>query len=159
MEIRYAAPSDAAVISALNRTVQALHAAAHPALFKPPSPDTFSPTEVAALMDLPGHVFLIASVDEMPAGYLYLQVVRRPESAIRRAFDQVYINHISVDEAYQGLGVGSALMAAAVDLARAEGITHLELDVWAFNDHARVFFERQGFTVYNQRLWMDLGDL
>ena len=46
----------------------------------------------------------------MPAGYVYCQIARRPESYIRYALDLLYIHHISVDAAYQGTGVGSALM-------------------------------------------------
>jgi ribosomal protein S18 acetylase RimI-like enzyme len=158
MKVRRATPEDAATISALNDTVQRLHADAYPRLFKPPSADTFSAAEVAALLERPEHVILMAETDAIPVGYLYLQVVHRPESLIRHALDLVYIHHISVDDAYQGQGVGSALIAAARDLAREEDITHLELDVWSFNDRALHFFEHQGFTVYNQRLWMDQGD-
>ncbi len=157
MEVRRATQDDAGAISALNATVQRLHAEAYPHLFKPPSPETFSPDAVAGLLDDPSHIVFIATVDGVPAGYVYCQIARRPESYIRYALDLLYIHHISVDAAYQGTGVGSALMDAVRDLARAEGITHLELDVWSFNDHARRFFESQGFKVYNLRLWTDIG--
>jgi len=158
MEIRRARTEDAEAISSLNRSVQTLHARAYPHLFKPPAPDTFTPDEVLAMMAQSGNVFFVATVEGTPAGYAYAQIVHRPESAIRRAIDLIYVHHFSVDEAFQGRGIGRELMAAVRDLARAESISRLELDVWSFNDQARAFFERQGFSVYNQRLWMDLGD-
>lgn len=158
MVIRRAGPEDAEAISRLNRTVQTLHARAYPHLFKPPAPGTFAPDEVQAMMAQSGNVFFIATVEGTPAGYVYAQIAHRPESGIRRALDLIYVHHFSVDDAFQGQGVGRALMAAVRDLARAESISHLELDVWSFNDRALAFFEHQGFSVYNQRLWMDLGD-
>jgi len=158
MDIRRARPEDAVAISDLNRTVQTLHARAYPHLFKPPAPGTFTPDEVLAMMAQSGNVFFIAIVDDRPAGYVYAQIAHRPESAIRRPMELIYVHHFSVDEAFQGQGVGSALMTAIRDLAQAESISHLEVDVWSFNDRALTFFEHQGFSVYNQRLWMDLGD-
>jgi GNAT superfamily N-acetyltransferase len=153
IEIRRATAADAEAMAALNAVVQRLHAAAYPHIFKTPEAGAFPPSEVAALIGRPATTFLLACIGGVPVGYLYLEIGHRPESHWRYALDLINIHHIAVDAAHQGQGVASALFAAVRDLARAAGITHLELDVWAFNDHARAVFVRQGFTVYNRRMW------
>ena len=158
MHIRPATFADAPAISSLNATVQGLHAAAHPHIFKTPEEGAFPPEEVAVLLAQPDNVVLLALVDDAPAGYILFSTVHRPEAHWRHAIDMVYIHHISVDAAFQGQGVGHALINAARAYARTHGITHVELDVWAFNTHARAFFEREGFEAYNVRMWMELED-
>ena len=157
MEIRKATLADAATISALNATVQDLHAIAHPHIFKPASTGAFPPDEVAAILAEPDTTVFLAVVDGTAAGYVYVSTVRRPETSWRRALAMCTIHHISVDEAFQGRGVGRALIKAAKDLAILEGISRVDLDVWAFNEHARRFFESQGFEVFNTRMWTEVA--
>lgn len=89
-------------------------------------------------------------------GYVYVTILRRPETSWRHALAMCTIQHVSVDEAFQGRGVGRALIKAAKDLAIREGISRVDLDVWAFNEHARRFFESQGFEVFNTRMWTEV---
>lgn len=52
-----------------------------------------------------------------------------------------------VHDAYQGKGVGTALMAAAIDLAdRWLGILRLELDVYPDNESAVKLYKKMGFV-------------
>jgi ribosomal protein S18 acetylase RimI-like enzyme len=44
-------------------------------------------------------------------------------------------------------------MDAVRSAASERGIALVALDVWAFNEEARAFFRRHGFTPYNERLW------
>ncbi len=83
----------------------------------------------------------------------YVEIRRRPENGFRFANDAVYLHHLSVRPAEQRRGIGRALMVAVRALAAAEGIAHVELDVWTFNDRARRFFAQQGFVTYNERMW------
>lgn len=156
MHIREATPDDDTTVSDLNDTVQALHAEALPHIFKAPSADTFSAAEVRAILNNPEQHIYIACVDDQPAGYIYIQIGERAESPIRHAMRLLYIHHISVNPAYQGTGVGKALIDHVKAVAREEGIAHLELDVWSFNTHAQAFFQSQGFEPYNVRMWLDL---
>lgn len=58
-----------------------------------------------------------------------------------------YVHAIAVDKELRGGGVGSALMDALEDRARASGSTRLSLDVSAKNEGARGFYERRGMNV------------
>ncbi len=152
MKIRRATIDDAGTIHALNRDVQEIHARAMPHLFRPPADDTFPVATVAEILQDPmNHVF-VAEVDGEPAGYVYAQVVHRPEGALRYALDMVYIHHLSVRRDRRRQGCGRALMQRVLALARELGIARVELDVWSFNGAARRFFAGQGFAVCNERM-------
>jgi GNAT superfamily N-acetyltransferase len=63
------------------------------------------------------------------------------------ALDGDELGAIHVDPAAQGAGVGSALLAVAVDALRAAG--HHEAFLWTFeaNGLARAFYERRGWEL------------
>ena len=154
-QIRRATEQDAQTISLLNADVHQLHAAALPQWFKQPSSETFPEAKVQALLAEPKNFFFIASEAGEAVGYLFAEVVERPEDSMRQRRDWVYIHQISVKPAYQQHGHGERLIAAAKALAQERGIPTVALDVWAFNDKAHTFFERQGFSVFNYRMWME----
>jgi ribosomal protein S18 acetylase RimI-like enzyme len=153
ISVRRAIASDAQILSLLNRDVQAVHAAALPFRFKPPSQHSFPPAEAAALLAKFENLVLLAQVDQDPAGYAYAEIVRRPETSLTYAFEMLYLHHISVGTRFRRQGVGTALLNAVRAAGEDLGITLLSLDVWSFNETARRFFCQHGFHPYNERLW------
>jgi ribosomal protein S18 acetylase RimI-like enzyme len=151
--IRRATARDAAALSTLNADVQAIHAAAVPWWFKPPGPESFPPAAAAALIAKPENLIFLAEAEAEAAGYAYAEVIRQAETSFRHAYEMVYLHHISVRPAHRRQGVGSALIEAVRAAAAELGITLLGADVWSFNDAARAFFRRHGFTAFNERLW------
>jgi len=154
MTVRRATVSDAATVSALNADVQAVHAAALPWLFKTPSADTFSATTAAAMLARDDVLIYLAYVGEEPAGYVYAQIRRHPETSFKYAFDEIYLHHVSVRPSLRRRGVGGALLGAVRQAARDRHINQLALDVWSFNVTAQTFFRRQGFEPYNAAMWL-----
>ena len=59
---------------------------------------------------------------------------------------EFYLQFIAVDEAVRVSGVGSVLMNALEEQARASGSTRLALDVSISNKMARRFYERRGWV-------------
>lgn len=57
-----------------------------------------------------------------------------------------YIYHTCVREDRQGEGIGSALVEAALDALKAEGIHKAALVVFDRNDKGNAFWEKLGFT-------------
>jgi RimJ/RimL family protein N-acetyltransferase len=53
---------------------------------------------------------------------------------------------MAVDQAWRGRGVGSALMAAAVEWAGGQGLHKLALQLWPHNVAARRLYEKFGFV-------------
>ena len=157
MQVRLATINDAEFISLLNADVQKLHADALPHLFKPPSNETFSASTVIKLLNEPNSYFFIGYIEGQAIGYIYAEIRSVPETTSRYAMTQVYIHHISISPRYQHKGYGERLIQAVKALAHDKGITTIALDVWSFNTNARAFFAKQGFTVFNERLWTEIG--
>jgi ribosomal protein S18 acetylase RimI-like enzyme len=144
---------DAALLSALNAEVQAVHAVGFPERFKAPGPCIFPPIEVSALIARPDNLFFLAFTDQKPAGYAYAEIVRRPETSLTHAYETVHVHHLLVKGECRRQGIGTSLLAAARDAGLERGIALLTLDVWSFNEDARSFFRRNGFAPYVERLW------
>lgn len=156
MEIRLAVTGDAETVSELNNTVQALHNEALPHIFKTASTETFPASRIADLMADEENYFYLAFENNQPAGYIYVQILQKPETALKYTRDMLMIHQISVKQEFQKSGAGKMLIETALALANEKDITHIELDVWSFNENARDFFSRQGFTVFNSRMWLQL---
>lgn len=151
--IRRAEPTDADAVSSLNAEVQALHAKELPFRFKPPGPATFPPEAAAALIAKSENIIFVAELRSAVVGYIYAEVMRRDETAFTYAHEFVYIHHISVRPEFRERDMGEALLDAVRAAAVERKIELITLDVWSFNASARSFFRRNGFTIYNERLW------
>lgn len=100
---------------------------------------------------------LVAEVDGIVVGHAGLTLYSR-----RRA--HVGSLGMSVDQAYQGQGVGTALLAALIDLAdNWYNLRRLELEVYIDNEPAIRLYRRFGFViegahrayVYREGTWAD----
>lgn len=156
MEIRLATVKDAEAISALNVDVQKIHADALPHIFKYPSSASFSASFIAERLADPDNYFFIGHLNNENIGYVYAQIVRRPENAFRYPMKYILIDQISIKPVYQGKGYGERLIQEVRTLAKDNGIDTIALNVWSFNEKARAFFARQGFATFNERMWLHL---
>lgn len=59
---------------------------------------------------------------------------------------ELLLDGVCVDASVRGLGIGSALLDAATDLAREVGATSVRLSVVDTNPRARALYERLGFV-------------
>lgn len=151
--VRAATQADAAAISALAREVQALHAAAHPDIFRPAGPDVFPPAMITSLLARDDYDVLVATTaDGEFAGYACASLHEQPASPWKHAARFVYLEQMGVEPTRRGTGVGTRLLAAVREAARARGVAEVRLEVWAFNSGARAFWERHGFAPYQLRM-------
>lgn len=74
---------------------------------------------------------------------------RKPASTPRR-IPSFGVLAIAVDPAYQGQGIGQALMKEAGKIARARGFTRMELGVHVDNHQAIRFYEQSGWMRLSQ---------
>ena len=154
MQFRLASEQDAESISLLNAHVQKLHADALPHLFKQPSDATFPVAAVIKLLNTPDHFFFVGEKEGVVIGYVYVEIQHVPESAICYAATRVFIHHLSVLPQHQNKGYGSKLLWGVQEWAKRKGITTMQLDFWSFNSGARAFYNKHGFTTFNERMWM-----
>ena len=142
-------------VNELRRMVNDLHVAGRPAHFKPGFNealqhhlfDQFDQTERFGV--------LVGLVDGEVAGFATVQYVHRPEGPYTHALDFYHVEEFGVDAAVRRRGVASALVEYMKDDAKARGFTRLDLDVWAFNDDAKAFYDAAGFETY--RFYMEIN--
>jgi putative acetyltransferase len=95
----------------------------------------------SAAMQQDGHS-LVATVNGRVVGQLGLQVVQNPRRRDVGTFG------MAVHDDFQGQGVGSALMAAMLDLTdNWLGLRRIEMEVWADNARAIHLYEKFGFAI------------
>lgn len=150
--IRVATPQDIAAIGRLFQSVQDLHVAHVPTVFKKPSDDAALSTWLARVFADSKAYVLLAEESKEAVGYLYAQEVRKEEGVIQSALHYFSLEHIAVLPVFQRRGVGTALMKALLAEAKIRKISRIELAVWSFNWKAQRFFARHGFAVFNQRM-------
>lgn len=140
--VRSATPDDATAM------LDAANDAFRTSPFLLTSPDEFTMTEpqerefVAGILTHPRQLMLIAEEDGVVLGMLDM---RQPSSR-RKARHRVLLG-MSVREAFRGQGVGTALMARAIEWARAHpDLSLITLEVYAANSRAIGLYERFGFV-------------
>jgi GNAT superfamily N-acetyltransferase len=102
------------------------------------SASTFAKTLAEASAPERTWVLRVLTAEDEDVGWLWLGP--HPHRA-----DGVYVYDIDIDEAHQGRGLGRATMLAAEDLARAEGLRHIALNVFGWNSRAEALYRSLGY--------------
>lgn len=104
----------------------------------------------AELVD-PARPARILEADGVPVGFLQLRLGHREPGVPGER--PVELQRIYVLRAAQGSGRGAALMAEAVEMARAWGADVLWLGVWENNHKALAFYGRTGFREVGEHIF------
>jgi len=102
-----------------------------------------SPEEVRAFVlgnIRKGHPQFVALVEGRVVGWCDVLPINRPTQAHSGVLG------IGITSEYRGRGIGTALMQATLEEAKAVGLTRLELTVREDNKHAIALYERLGFV-------------
>ena len=113
---------------------------------------------VAAAAGNPRMIFLVAEMEVggawRIAGFLHAVVKLRSSVFRESVVGEIPAICVAADSA--GRGVGSALVAAAMDWFQKRGLTHAEAPVAASNTPARAFFRSSGFRESASILWAEV---
>lgn len=95
----------------------------------------------------------LAERDGSVVGYVFVL----PDT-MAHIWDGAVLNELYVEPEYRGDGVGTELLAAALDVAREQELplSRLLLDVDRSNDRARTFYEKHGFEHWGEMLAREL---
>ena len=85
------------------------------------------------------HPQFVALVDDLVVGWCDLLPKPRP------VFRYTWVLGMGVADGYRGCGVGTALIATALETAKERGITRVELSVRESNRRAIALYEKFGF--------------
>ncbi len=147
IEIRHATPDDAKLLTDLSYTTFWDAFAHHPKN----APDdlahymrqAFTIEQIAVELADDKTIFLIAELDNKPAGYAKL-IVGSIEHGVT-AKKPIELSRLYSHQEYLGKGVGQNLMDACFDLAKSHDHDVMWLGVWEYNPRAQRFYEKNGF--------------
>ena len=141
--IRFATEKDIPKLGDLLCQVDLVHHRGRPDIFKVGR--KYNDAELAELLKDKSRPILVA-VDEADAvlGYCFCIYQQHVGDSVLTDIKTLYIDDLCVDETIRGRGVGRALYAAAVDMARENGCYNVTLNVWSCNPTALRFYESLG---------------
>ncbi len=142
--IRLAEKGDEEAIGKLLEAIHAQHAAGRPDLFGGGRPK-LTPREVAALFGKEEEPVLAAVTPEGELLGYAICAVKPNTNPAQGQYTTLYIDDLNVAASARRSGVGSALLEACRALAQKAGCYNLTLNVWAFNQGAVAFYEKNGF--------------
>lgn len=152
LRIRRATGDDAELLARLVAAVQRIHYEARPDIFKPYALAPELVAEYQARLSNDAVYAFIGEVDSEPVGHILAQVIERADNPYAYAFRALMVDEMSVNAEHRSKGYGETLMDAVFDLAKSLGIQRVLLTVWAFNQRAIAFYERQGFAPRDIRM-------
>ncbi|MBI2780684.1 MAG: GNAT family N-acetyltransferase [Chloroflexi bacterium] len=150
--IRPATPEDDGALAALEYESAIHHATIDPDRWRAMSVSAIAESRRFWQEREPRDVALVADADGRVVGMVELWL-RRPKDPNNARVPRVEAHlGISVASAARGQGVGTALMLAAEEWARAHGADRMDLGVDAANEGAKRLYERLGYEVHGHRM-------
>lgn len=150
IDIRVAGREDAAVIAELSRIT--FYDAFAPSNTKENMDmfmeKQFTHEKLMAEVGAPGNTFLLATIDNEPAGYVRVRESANPVEI--GSVPAIELARIYATRQVIGKGVGSALMKQVVELAKKMNKQVLWLGVWEHNKTAIDFYTKWGFEKFGE---------
>lgn len=144
MNIRRAQIKDIPAIIKLLSEVLELHAAIRPDIFKPGT-TKYTNDELAKLIkDDQKPIYVAVNDEDEVLGYVFTQLQEQPFSTNMVQFKSLFIDDLCVDSAARSQGVGRALLDFVKEEGKRLGCYEITLNVWAGNDSAIRFYEKNG---------------
>ncbi len=144
MNIRRAEIKDTEKIKDLLNQVLTVHHNGRPDLFKP-NCRKYTDDELAEIINDDTKPIFVAD-DGGVLGYAFCMIKEVKNDNILTSIKTLYIDDLCVDENARGKHVGTALYNYVKEYAKSIGCYNLTLNVWACNENAARFYEKQGLT-------------
>ena len=145
INIRIAEQKDINSINKLLYQVHKIHADARPDLFLQ-GEKKYTDEELSEIITNQSQTpVFVAEFGGVIAGYAFCQVIRT--STNNRNINTLYIDDFCVDEEYRGNHIGTILLDYVTEFARKNKFYNITLNVWALNDKAKRFYERNGMNI------------
>lgn len=146
MEVREAQKKDIPGIQSLLKEVLNIHAAGRPDLF---IPDTtkYTKEELEGLLQKEEcKIFVCVDEQEQVLGHAFCEIQKREHENNMTDIETIYIDDICVGQQYRKRNIGKSLYQKVEEFAKERGAYHITLNVWAFNEDAKQFYDKIGFS-------------
>ena len=153
--VRYANREDLARVNELRRQVNDLHVEGRPDIFKPGFGQVLQDFIYAVYEDETKDV-IVAEREGVICGFACVHYVDKPESPYMRGRRFYDVDEFCVDAAWRRQGVATELIDFIRQEARTKGFDRVELNMWEFNEDARLFYEAVGFRTYRRYMEMEV---
>ena len=155
-QLRRACDDDLDAAFGLFAEVQSIHSNAEPAFFRPPGTDDSFKRYFEDMLSDPEQHLVFACVDGIEVGYIQYFLGSRPKNLYRPEQRFAYIRQLVVSKEHRRKGCASGLIDHVKQHAGQQQIALLGIDFWSFNDAARACFEKAGFKVSQEIMWLGL---
>lgn len=147
MNIRKAGFDDYPKVNPILVEVEQLHVELEPEIFR--TIENYDLAHYSDLVTSNESVILIAELEDGSIlGALIALIGEWPVLEVFHGGRYVMVKELSITQSAKGKGIGKALMAAAEEWARLQGIDQIQLSVWDRNQKAIAFYEALGYTPY-----------
>ncbi len=136
--------------------MQSIHADAEPEFFRRPEKDEAFQTYFDGILGDPNQHLEFACLDGVEVGFVHFFLGLRSRNVFQPERRVGYIHGLVVDEAHRRTGCAAMLIEHVKQAARGQDIALLGIDFWSFNDAARAGFEKAGFKVCKEFMWLSL---
>ena len=155
--IRDACDSDLPSLAEAMVRIQNTQIEAYPEIFRPFSKED-AIQHLGKLLDESTAMVRVAVSSATIAGHVVLSVQTRPESMFSHAQRIGYIAQIEVGREYRRRGYGRLLLQDCVQIATAQNLSRIDLDVWSYNTSAQSFFRMCGCRDLASKVSISLTD-
>ena len=143
MILRFAQEQDIPALNRLLRQVLEVHHSGRPDIFRPDT-KKYTDDELKNLLADSLSPIFVAEVDGQVLGYAFCQLQEIRGSLLLHDRKSLYIDDLCVEESCRKQGVGRALLDHVTLFARERGCDSITLNVWALNETALGFYEKNG---------------
>ena len=142
--IRPATKEDINGIIGLLYQVHAVHAKGRPDIFKTGGIKYTEENVKEILNNENTPVFVLTDEENTVLGYSFCEIKITEEDTSVNRRKTLYIDDLCVDENARGQHVGTKIYEYVVEYAKSISCDSITLNVWDFNESAKIFYEKRG---------------
>ena len=143
MIIERAKISELSEINELLNQVLDIHHNGRPDIFKG-NTKKYTDEELLEIINDDTRPIFVALLDGHVVGYAFCIFKQCLDNNIFTDIKTLYIDDFCVKEGFRGHHIGTELYNYVVDFAKENGFYNVTLNVWAFNEDAKAFYESLG---------------
>ena len=142
--IRKATENDIKGIISLLYQVHAVHAEGRPDIFIPGGIKYTEENVKEILKKENSPIFVLNNEEDKVLGYAFCEIKETKGDTSLQDRKTLYIDDLCVDENARGQHVGTKIYEYVAEYAKSISCDSITLNVWEFNDSAKIFYERRG---------------